>query len=95
MVKRRHLEPEQKAEIVGEIMTDLLPQIGAAVEQQINDYAITDEDVALRVMATIENIEPRWFTKLFFKIRPLRVPVSDNTSANTAVEDVLNKGSDV
>ena len=69
MVKRLHLEPEQKQEIVEQVVTELLPQLSKYVLGMIECYAITDKDVASRMMETLNRIEPRWYTRIFFRVR--------------------------
>lgn len=74
MVKRTHMVPRERQEMVDNLMEQLKPQLEQFVENKINSYAITDKDVAARVIETIERIEPRWFTRLFFKLCLPRKP---------------------
>lgn len=71
-----HLEPDERREIVENIVAKLEPQLELAVKRIMGKFAITEEEVLERVelaaeIATEETLKKvlhrTWFHRLFFK----------------------------
>jgi hypothetical protein len=79
MGKFIHLLPEERKELVNNIVRKLQPELAHYVKQEVGSFAITEEEVLKRVRQMIEseisarvatipkNLKPRWFAKFLFE----------------------------
>lgn len=66
MSKKLHLTPRERQEVVDNIVNKLKPLLRQYVEEVVGEFAITEEDVAKRLVGMMSQIEPRWFFRFFF-----------------------------
>lgn len=79
MGKFIHLQPEERKELVNNIVRKLEPQLQHYIKLNIGGYAITEEEVVKRVKETIDQqisahvrllpkpIKPKWWAAFLFE----------------------------